>query len=125
MKRNKLPQFVGRLITAIIIFGITAFFTPGFTVSSIWIVALAVLLLAVCDFAISTFTALFTHPIVKGIIGFVLCAITLYVVQYVVTGYGISWISALLGALVYAIVDYMLPAEDESTHSHHIHHATV
>ena len=124
MKKNQLPQFVGRLITAIIILGITAFFTPGFTTSSIWIIALAVLLLTVCDFTISTFTALFTHPIVKGIIGFVLCTITLYVVQYIVTGYGISWISALLGALVYAIVDYMLPAEEENTSSH-IHHATA
>ena len=73
MNRNKVPQFVGRLITAIIVLGITAFFTPGFATSSIWVVALAVLLLTVFDFAISTFTALFTHPIVKGIIGFVLC----------------------------------------------------
>ena len=123
MNRNKIPQFVGRLITAIIVLGITAFFTPGFTASSIWMVALAVLLLTVFDFVISTFTALFTHPIVKGIIGFVLCTITLYVVQYVVTGYGISWIAALLGALVYAIVDYMLPAEEDAVK--HIHHAAV
>ena len=123
MNRNKIPQFVGRLITAIIVLGITAFFTPGFTASSIWMVALAVLLLTVFDFVISTFTALFTHPIVKGIIGFVLCSITLYVVQYVVTGYGISWIAALLGALVYAIVDYMLPAEEDA--AKHIHHAAV
>ena len=123
MNRNKIPQFVGRLITAIIVLGITAFFTPGFTASSIWMVALAVLLLTVFDFVISTFTALFTHPIVKGIIGFVLCTITLYVVQYVVTGYGISWIAALLGALVYAIVDYMLPAEEDA--GKHIHHAAI
>ena len=123
MNRNKVPQFIGRLITAIIVLGITAFFTPGFATSSIWIVALAVLLLTAFDFVISTFTALFTHPIVKGIIGFVLCAITLYVVQYVVTGYGISLISALLGALVYAIVDYMLPAEEDA--EKHIHHTAA
>ena len=123
MNRNKVPQFIGRLITAIIVLGITAFFTPGFATSSIWIVVLAVLLLTAFDFVISTFTALFTHPIVKGIIGFVLCAITLYVVQYVVTGYGISWIAALLGALVYAIVDYMLPAEEDA--EKHIHHTAA
>ncbi len=123
MNINKISQLVGRLITAIIILGITAFFTPGFSSSSIWIIALAVFLLAVLDFTISTFTALFTHPIVKGIIGFVLCAITLYIVQYLVTGYTISWIAALLGALVYAIVDYMLPSEEIS--DNHIHHAIV
>ena len=33
MNRNKVPQFVGRLITAIIVLGITAFFTPGFATS--------------------------------------------------------------------------------------------
>ena len=124
MKRNKITQFIGRLLTAIIVLSITAFFTPGFTFSSIWIIALAVLLLTLFDFAISTFTSLFSHPVVKGIIGFVLCAITLYVVQYVVTGYAISWISALLGALVYAIVDYMLPAEEENS-NRHIGHAIV
>ena len=124
MNRNKLSQFFGRLITAIIILSITAFFTPGFSVSSIWVIAAAVLILTVFDFLISTFTSLFTHPIIKGIIGFVLCAITLYIVQYIVTGYSISWISALLGALVYAIVDYMLPAEEENQRRH-IHHATI
>ena len=124
MKRNKITQFIGRLLTAIIVLSITAFFTPGFTFSSIWIIALAVLLLTLFDFAISTFTSLFSHPVVKGIIGFVLCAITLYVVQYVVTGYATSWISALLGALVYAIVDYMLPAEEENS-NRHIGHAIV
>lgn len=117
MKINKMSQLVGRLVTAIIILGITAFFTPGFAGSSIWIVAIAVLSLALCDFLITTFTGLFSHPIVKGIIGFVLCAITLYLVQYIVTGYTISWIAALLGALVYAIVDYMLPSEEENIHA--------
>lgn len=124
MKKDKISQFVGRLITAIVVLSITAFFTPGFTSSGIWIIGLAVLLLTICDFAISTFTSLFSHPIVKGIIGFVLCTITLYVVQYIVAGYGISWVSALLGALVYAIVDYMLPAEEMDSNNH-IHHATV
>lgn len=123
MNTNKVSQFIGRLITAVIVLGITAFFTPGFTFASIWIIALAVLLLTAFDFAISTFTSLFTHPVVKGIIGFVLCAITLYVVQYIVTGYTISYISAILGALVYAIVDYMLPAEENS--SRHISHTAV
>ena len=123
MNTNKVSQFIGRLITAVIVLGITAFFTPGFTFTSIWIIALAVLLLTAFDFAISTFTSLFTHPVVKGIIGFVLCAITLYVVQYIVTGYTISYISAILGALVYAIVDYMLPAEENS--SRHISHTAV
>lgn len=119
MKINKLSQFVGRFVTAIIILGITAFFTPGFNSSNIAVIIFAILLLTFCDFFISTFSKLFSHPLIKGIIGFILCAITLYVVQYLVIGYSVSWISALLGALVYAIVDYMLPSESSNNHPRH------
>lgn len=119
MNTHKFAQFIGRLITAIIVLGITAFFTPGFNSSNIGVIILAILLLTLFDFLISNFTKLFSHPLVKGIIGFVLCAITLYIVQYLVNGYTISWISALLGALVYAIVDYMLPSENANKHPHH------
>lgn len=119
MNTHKFAQFIGRLITAIIVLGITAFFTPGFNSSNIGVIILAILLLTLFDFLISNFTKLFSHPLVKGIIGFVLCAITLYIVQYLVNGYTISWISALLGALVYAIVDYMLPSENANKHPRH------
>lgn len=114
MDTNKISQFSGRLITAIIILGITAFFTPGFTMSNILVIILAIFILTLCDFFISSFSSAFSHPLAKGIVGFVLCAITLYIVQYLVTGFAISWVSAILGALVYAIVDYMLPTEGNS-----------
>ena len=113
MKKTKFIQFIGRLITAIVILSITAFFTPGFTSSNIWLIVSAVLILTLFDFIISSFIKLFSHPIVKGVIGFVLCAITLYVIQYIIIGYSISFVSSLLGALVYAIVDYMLPLGEE------------
>lgn len=107
--KNKSIQFIVRLITAIIILGITAFFTPGFNSSNIIVIAVTVLALTSIDFLISTFTKITEKPIIKGIIGFVLCLASLYVMQYIVNGYAISWISAILGALVYAIVDYMFP----------------
>ena len=44
MKINRSIQFIGRLITAIIILGITAFFTPGFSMESIWILIGAILI---------------------------------------------------------------------------------
>ncbi len=113
MKKNKLIQFIGRLITAIIVLSITAFFTPGFTNSNIWIIISAILILTILDFLISNLVKLFAHPIIKGFIGFILCAITLYIIQYVIIGYSVSFVASLLGALVYAIVDYMLPSEEE------------
>ena len=102
-------QFVGRFITAAIVLAITAFFTPGFQINNIWTLALATLVLTGIDFLISRFTGLNASPFGKGFVGFILSAVTLYVTQYIVAGYTISWIAAIVGALIYGIVDYLLP----------------
>lgn len=114
MKINRSIQFIGRLITSILILGITAFFTPGFTTSSIWILALSVIVLTIVDFLIDNFTKLYFHPFIKFLIGFILSGIALFLVQYFVIGYMMSAISIFLGALVYGLVDYMLPSEEHN-----------
>lgn len=104
-------QIVGRLITAAIVLAITAFFTPGFTINNIWALAAATIVLTVIDYLITRFTGLHASSFGKGFVGFVLAAVVLYVTQYFVAGYSISWIAAIIGALVYGVVDYFLPGE--------------
>ena len=104
-------QIVGRLITAAIVLAITAFFTPGFTINNIWALAAATIVLSVIDYLITRFTGLHASSFGKGFVGFVLAAVVLYVTQYFVAGYTISWVAAIIGALVYVVVDYFLPGE--------------
>lgn len=104
-------QIVGRLVTAAIVLAITAFFTPGFEISNIWALAAAAVVLTVIDYLITRFTGLHASSFGKGFVGFVLAAVVLYVTQYFVAGYTISWIAAIVGALVYGVVDYFLPGE--------------
>ena len=106
---NGVLQFIGRLITAAVVLAITAFFTPGFQINNIWTLAVATLVLTGIDFLISRFTGLQASPFGKGFVGFILSAVTLYVTQYFVAGYTISWVAAIVGALIYGIVDYLLP----------------
>lgn len=115
MRINRSIQFIGRLITSILVLGITAFFTPGFTTSSIGILTLAVIILTVVDFLIDNFTKLYYHPFIKFIIGFILSGVALFLVQYFVIGYMLSFLSLFLGALVYGLVDYMLPSRNHET----------
>ena len=106
-------QIIGRLIVAAIVLAITAFFTPGFHINNIWALGLAAIVLTVMDYLIVIFTGLHASPFGKGFVGFVLAAIILYVTQYFVAGYTISWIAAIIGALVYGIVDYIIPGEQQ------------
>lgn len=106
-------QIVGRLITAAIVLAITAFFTPGFAINNIWSLAIAAVVLTVLDYLIVKFTGLNASPFGKGFVGFVLSAVILYVTQYFVAGYSISWLAAIIGALIYGIVDYLIPGNQE------------
>ena len=106
-------QIVGRLVAAAIVLAITAFFTPGFTINNIWSLALAAIVLTVIDYLIVKFTGLQASPFGKGFVGFVLAAVTLYVTQFFVAGYTISWMAAIIGAVIYGVVDYIIPGEQE------------
>lgn len=106
-------QIIGRLVTAGIVLAITAFFTPGFTINNIWALIFSAIVLTIIDYLIVKFTGLDATPFGKGFVGFILAAVTLYVTQYFVAGYTISWIAAIIGALIYGIVDYIIPGTQE------------
>ena len=106
---NMFGQVAGRFVSAAIILAITAFFTPGFQIHGIWALALAAIVLTAIDYLIVKFTGLHASSFGKGFVGFVLAVVVLYLTQYFVAGYTISWIAAIVGALVYGVVDYFLP----------------
>lgn len=106
-------QIIGRLVGSAIVLAITAFFTPGFSIDNIWALIIAAVVLSVMDYLIIKFTGLDASPFGKGFVGFALAAITLYVTQFFVAGYSISWMAAIIGALIYGVVDYFLPGNQE------------
>ena len=104
-------QVIGRFIVAVIVLGITAFFTPNFTINNWWALAIAAVVLSVMDYVIIKFTGLHAMAFGKGFVGFILAVITLYLTQYFVAGYSITWMAAIIGALIYGVIDYILPGE--------------
>lgn len=110
---NTVWQIIGRLVVAAIVLGITAFFTPGFSINNIWSLGIAAIVLTIMDYLIVKFTGLHASPFGKGFVGFILAAVTLYLTQFFVAGYSISWIAAIIGALIYGVVDYLIPGEQQ------------
>ena len=106
-------QIFARFISSVVILAITAFFTPGFSINNIWSLAIAAVVLTVMDYLIVKFTGLHAVAFGKGFVGFVLAVAVLYVTQFFVAGYTVSWMAAIIGALIYGIVDYILPGEQQ------------
>jgi len=106
-------QIVWRLVSAAVVLAITAFFTPGFSIDNFWALALAAVVLTALDYIIVKFTGLEASPFGKGFVGFIVAAVVLYITQFFVAGYTISWLGAIIGALVYGVVDYLIPGKTQ------------
>ncbi len=96
------------LITSIVV-AIAAFFTPGFTIDGMWSLLLAAVVIGVLDYLIQKFTGINASPFGRGLSGFLVAAIILYVTKFIVPGFNISIWGAIIGALVIGIVDAIMP----------------
>ncbi len=102
---------ISRFITSAIILAITAFFTPGFEIASLWTLFLAAAVLAIMDYLFNLVLGIDASPFGRGIVGFIVSVVVLYATQFFVAGYSIGWVSAIVGALVYGIIAAMIPGK--------------
>ncbi len=100
---------ITRFITSAIILAVTAFFTPGFEIASFWTLLLAALVLAIMDYLFNALLGVNATPFGRGIIGFVVSVVVLYATQFFVSGYNISMLSAIVGAVIYGIIAGIVP----------------
>lgn len=110
VSRNKgILHWIGRLIFVAIILGITSFVTPGFTINGLWMFLLAALVITVLDYFVESVMGVDASPFGKGLKGFVISAIIIYVTQFLVPYMKVSIMGAILAALVIGILDAVLP----------------
>lgn len=102
-------HFVIRLVVGAIVLGITAALTPGFSIAGIGPLLLASVVLAVLDFLALKLLGVNATPFGRGISGFILAAVIIYVTQFFITGYSVTLIGSVVGALIYGIVDAIIP----------------
>lgn len=108
-EQSGLGQFLLRLVVGIVVLGITAFLTPGFVISSWFSLILAAVVLSLLDWLVNKISGINAAPFGRGISGFVLAAVIIYAVKFIVSGYNVTIVGALIGAVVYGIVDAMIP----------------
>lgn len=107
-----LGEMLLRVVITSIVLAVAAFFTPGFTIDGLWSVIMAAVVIGVIDYLIQRFTGIDASPFGRGFAGFILTAVILYITQFVVRGFNISFWGAIIGALVIGIIDAIMPGRD-------------
>lgn len=103
--------WVGRLLLTAVILGITSFLTPGFTIRGLWSFLLAAIVISVLDYLVESFMGVDASPFGRGIKGFAIAAIIIYLAQFLVPNMSVSIIGALLAAVAIGILDAVMPGK--------------
>ena len=99
-----------RFIVAAVVLMVTAAVTPGFKSMGFGTALLAALIIAALDYVIQKLFRIDASPFGRGLSGFILSAVIIYLTQFLVPGMSINLWGAIIAALVIGIVDAIIPA---------------
>lgn len=99
-----------RFVVAAIVLLVIGFIMPGFSIQGFWTALLAAIVIAAIGWIVETFFGDNISPYARGIVGFLVSAVVIYVAQFVVPNMEVTILGALLAALIIGIVDMFIPA---------------
>lgn len=102
-------SIIVRLIVTAIILAIASFLTPGFSIVGLWSYIIAAVVITLIDWGVERAMGVDASPFGKGIKGFLIAAIIIYLTQFIVPNMSVSMIGALLAALAIGILDAVIP----------------
>ncbi|MCX7904460.1 MAG: phage holin family protein [Caloramator sp.] len=98
------------LVNAVILV-IASFLVPGFRVAGFGTAILAAIVISALDYLIGLVFKLDASPFGRGIVGFLIAAIIIYLTQFIVAGVSVTAWGAILAALVIGIIDAIVPTD--------------
>jgi len=112
-KRNKDERrwlgIIIRFVVAAIVLMVTSLITPGFSNMGFGTALLAAIVIAVIDYVIQKLFKMDASPFGRGIVGFLLSALVIYLTQFFVPGMEVNVFGAIVAALIIGIIDAIIP----------------
>lgn len=98
-----------RFVVSAIVLMVMGLVIPGFHVFGFVNALIAAVVIAALGWAVEAILGERVSPQSRGIVGFIVAAIVIYVAQYLVPGMTVSVLGALLASLVVGIIDAFVP----------------
>lgn len=102
---------VVRFIVSALVYMFVAYLVPGFQIAGFWTAIIAAIVVSLIGWGVE---ALFGPRITnfgRGIVGFIVSVVILYVAQWVVPGMRVTLLGALIASLVIGIIDLFIPLQ--------------
>ncbi|NLM52458.1 MAG: phage holin family protein [Firmicutes bacterium] len=100
-----------RFIVSAIVLMLVSFLLPGFANMGFVVSLIAAVVIALLGFIVESVLGERISPRNRGVVGFIVSAIVIYVAQWLVPGMSVTILGAALAALVIGIIDAFVPTE--------------
>lgn len=103
---------VVRFIVSALVLLLVGWLVPGITVNGFMGALLAAVVIAVLGYIAELLLGENVSPQSRGVVGFIVSAVVIYLAQFIVPNYlSVNILGALLSALVIGIIDAFVPTE--------------
>ncbi|MBO8164454.1 MAG: phage holin family protein [Brevibacillus sp.] len=102
-------RHVIRFIVAALVLMFIGFLVPGFSISGFWTALFAAVVIAAIGWGIEALFGNRISPYNRGIIGFLVSVAVIYFTQFLVAGFRVTILGALIAALLIGVVDLFIP----------------
>lgn len=100
-----------RFIIASLVLLLVGFLVPGFAIHGFFTAILAAAVIAALGWIAEAFLGGEVSPYGRGLIGFLSTAVIIYITKFIVNGVEVTFIGAMLAALLIGIIDLFLPSK--------------
>jgi len=100
-----------RFIVSALVLMLVSFLLPGFANMGFTVALVASIVIALLGFIVESVLGKEISPHNRGIVGFLVSAIVIYLAQFLVSGMEVTVIGAALAALVIGVIDAFVPTE--------------
>ncbi|HUC91768.1 MAG TPA: phage holin family protein [Paenibacillus sp.] len=105
-------QFLGtvvRFIVSALVLMVVGWLVPGFSVGGFWSALLLALVIAALGWIIEGIFGKRVTPFGRGIVGFAVSALVIWLAQFIVGNVDVSILGAVLAALAIGVIDLFIP----------------
>ncbi len=113
---------VVRFIVAAIVLMLVGYIVPQFAVGGFWSALMLALVIALLGWVIEGIFGKRVTPFGRGIVGFIASVVVIWLAQFIVGGVTMTWLGAILAALVIGIIDLFIPTPFDAGRSKKEHH---
>ncbi|MDI6601453.1 MAG: phage holin family protein [Thermoanaerobacteraceae bacterium] len=100
-----------RFIVSAIVLLVVGYIVPGFSVAGFWGALIAALVIAGLGYVAELLFGKNISPHGRGIVGFIVAAVVIYLSQFIVPTIRMNILGALIAAFVIGIIDAFVPTE--------------